>query len=152
MKTKVSRFLIPAVALFLVLSVILIYRSDNTGKQTPGNLAGDTVSAAKTTSEGIPAIQRMTEEAAEPAAAKSVDLFLNNPAASSCSSESAIRARTAQINRDGIDNLAEGEVLRLNLFDDVACDAKINNSHTDVNGAKVVTGTIDGDDVQGCEP
>lgn len=149
MKTKVSKFLIPAVALFLILSVIFIYHSNRTGKQTPENLTGDTASTVKITQDGIPAVQRMTEEPADQATVKGVELFLSNPAASSCSSESAVRTRTAQINKDGIDNLSEGETLRLNLFDDLACDAKINNSYTDANGAKVVIGTIDVDDEKG---
>ncbi|MCX6985225.1 MAG: M12 family metallo-peptidase [Lentisphaerae bacterium] len=149
MKTKVSKFLILAIVLLLVLTVIFICRSDKTGKQTLGNLEVNTVSTDKMTPYGIPDGHGMTEKPADPAVLGSVDLFLNNPAASLSSSESAIRVRTAQINKDGIDSLSEGETLRLNLFDDVDCDARINDSYTDVNGARVVTGTIDVDDAKG---
>jgi hypothetical protein len=149
MKTKVSKFLIPVALLFLILSVISIYQTNKTENQKPGNLTGDTIPALKMTSGGTPLLQGMTAGTEESADTKSIELFLNNPAASSCSSESAIRTRTAQINKDAIGNLAEGDTLRLNLFDDIVCDAKINRSHTDLNGVKVVTGTIDVDDVKG---
>lgn len=148
MNTKFSRFIIPALALFFVLSVISVYQTNKKvvlGTEAP---IGKTSSMTKTNSEPIPYLRILTAEPAVPEK-NVVELFLNNPAASSCSSESAIRTRTAQINRGGIEILAEGETLRLNLFDDVACDAKINNSYTDVNGAKVVTGTIDVDDAKG---
>ncbi|OGV43947.1 MAG: hypothetical protein A2X48_05655 [Lentisphaerae bacterium GWF2_49_21] len=74
-----------------------------------------------------------------------IDMFLGNPAAASCSSESASRTRTAQLNRDGLDGLSPGDELMLNLFEDASYEAMINESYTDVNGAKVLTGSIGGD-------
>jgi hypothetical protein len=149
MKTKFSRLLIPALALFFVLSVISVYQANKKVVRVTEVPIGKTSSMTKTNSDLIPDFKIMTEDPAVPETTV-VELFLNNPAASSCSSESAIRTRTAQINRGGIENLAEGEILRLNLFDDVACDAKINKSYTDVNGVKVAIGAIDVDDVKGC--
>lgn len=148
MKANFSKYLLPVSALFLIFSVISIYRSLGTGKQTPENLTVNSVARTETSDEN-PAVQNIPGDILEPTLIKSVELFLNNPAATSCYSESAMRTRTAQINREGVDNLADGETLRLNLFDDLACDAKINNSYTDANGAKVLTGTIDVDDVKG---
>ncbi|MFA6292977.1 MAG: M12 family metallo-peptidase [Victivallales bacterium] len=149
MKTKIPKYQIPALALLLFLSIIFIYNFDKPGSRTPEELAVNAASTAETTSGGIQTVRGMPEESAASSAATSIDLFLNNPGASSCSSESATRVRTAQLNRDGIDNLAEGETLRLNLFDDVVCDAKINRIHSDANGAKVVIGTIDVGDEKG---
>ncbi len=146
---KISRLLIPTVVLFFILSVIFIYRSDRTGNHTSANPVDNTFSDVKITSGDVPHAWTMSENPIQSDAVRGVDLFLDSPSVSLCSSDSAIRVRTAQINKEGIGNLSEGDTLRLNLFDDVACDAKINNSHTDVNGAKIVTGTIDVDDAKG---
>lgn len=149
MKTKIYKLLIPAVLLFLILSVISIYQSDKAAKQAPEIPMASALAKVNPASYDVPPVLSAGDEFSEQSTGKGVELFLNNPAASSSTSESAIRSRTAQINRDCVESLTVGQTLRLNLFDDLVCDAKINNSYTDVNGAKVVTGTIETDDEKG---
>ncbi len=144
-----SNLAIAALVILTAVMLILLFRSE------PPPAAPEGVNgAADVSKRAIAGLGRtntwsntVIEEEADGSTA--VGLFLDDPAASSCSSESARRSRTARLNSEGVRGLSAGEELDLNLFDDYSCRAKISDSYKDVNGAEVVTGTVDPDDPRG---
>lgn len=137
------------IALILALLCVYYFLMDTREAATPEAEGVASNAADNGKSKILPFENMIPEESFEDLSSDGVELFLDNPAAASCTSESATRVRTALINRDGIDDLAPGETMRLNLFDDFSCDAQINGSYTDVNGTKVVTGVVDTDKEKG---
>ncbi|MFZ2654929.1 MAG: zinc-dependent metalloprotease family protein [Victivallales bacterium] len=149
MDKRTSRFAMSAILLALVLLCSYLFLLDKKKGGASGAIPVSSASPDNERHKVIPSEEVNLEENVEQPSSEGVDLFLDNPAAASCTSESATRMRTAQLNRDGIDGLTPGDILKLNFFDDFSCDARINASYSDENGAKVVTGVIGSEKQEG---